>query len=83
MLSACLVKQIKGNASDEGVSPMVALLSAAIGAIACGIMVGLRRGASVPARIGISVLCSALLFVVCLILAFIGCNVGGYHLTIR
>ena len=67
------------NASDEGISPAVALIGSGIGGIASGIIVGIKRGRTIPARIGISVLCSGVMCVVCIILCFFGCNLGGYQ----
>jgi hypothetical protein len=84
MLTAMFMHEFtSGSASNEGVSPVVALIAAATGGIACGIIMGLKMGKDIPARVGIAIATAIPMSLLCLFLCFLGCNLGGYQFTIR
>ena len=84
LLSALVVKQtMPAHASNESISPLVALVSAALGGTACGIILGLRQGRTISSRIVISLVWAAVLFIVCLIVCCVGCGFGGYQMRLN
>ncbi len=83
LLSALLMRLAAPTANNESVSPFIALVGSAGGGIAGGIIVGLKRGETIPERVLTSIACAVAFSVLCLILSFAGCNLGGYHFVIR
>jgi len=75
MLSASLV-----GGRNEQVSPGIGLYGGGAAGIACGIMLCLRLGKTLLARVVLGILLSGVMMVVCIMLCFLGCNLGGYQL---
>jgi hypothetical protein len=72
---------ILSQPTNEGVSPMIALVAGAIGGVVCGVTLGLNSR-NLPARIALSILMSAIMIIVCIMLCFFGCGIGGYQMRI-
>jgi hypothetical protein len=72
-----------GSASNESLSPAIALLGGGAGGLTCGILLGLRLGKTSAARAGIAVLLAGVMIVVSVMLCFFGCSLGGYHFDIK
>lgn len=75
-----LTASILREQTSEEIAPLIAVLGAAAGGIACGAMLGMRFGRSVSLRVGLGFLFSCLMIAVCFTLSFGGCMVGGYKL---
>ena len=83
-LSALLMRQTSpGHATNESLSPGIALIGGGIGGILCGIVIGTRLGKTQGARVGLALLFSAIMIFVCIILCFFGCSLGGYQLDMK
>jgi uncharacterized protein YacL len=68
--------------TNEGVSPVIALVGGAIGGVICGVMLGSTSN-NLLARIALSILMSAIMVIVCIMLCFFGCGVGGYQMRLN
>jgi hypothetical protein len=80
LLSAAAMRfLILPQPTNEGVSPMIALVTGAIGGVICGVMLGFNSR-NLPARIALSILMSVIMIIVCTMLCFFGCGIGGYQM---
>jgi uncharacterized protein YacL len=80
LLSAATMRFfVMSHPTNEGVSPMIALVAGAIGGVICGVTLGLSSR-NLLARIAISILMSAIMIIVCIMLCFFGCGIGGYQM---
>ena len=83
-LSALLARQAAPeHASNESLSPAVALIGGGLGGIVCGIVIGTRLGKTTAARVGLSLLFSGIMVVVSIMLCFFGCTLGGYQMDLK
>jgi hypothetical protein len=79
LISATAMGLIFSHPINESVSPLIALVSGAIGGVICGTMLGFQASEKLPARIIISILMSAIMVVICIMLCMFGCIFGGYE----
>ena len=83
-LSAMLMRQgSPGHASNESLSPAIALIGGGIGGIVCGIVIGTRVGKTTAARVVLSLIFSGIMVVVSIMLCFFGCSMGGYQMDMK
>ena len=81
LLSAALMRfVVLVSSTNEGVTPMVAIVGGCIGGAICGAHLGVKAGKNIPARIGFSIVFSAMMIPVCVTLCCVGCGIGGYQM---
>lgn len=68
------------HVQNEPYSKIIGFFGGGAAGITCGIMLGLRIGKTLPARIGLAVFFSAVMAIVCVALCCFGCNLGGYQM---
>jgi hypothetical protein len=84
LLSALLMKQAApSHASNESLSPAVALLGGGAGGIVCGIILGVRLGKNPGARVALALLLAFIMVPVCIMTCFFGCSLGGYQMDFK
>jgi hypothetical protein len=79
-LLTLLVAYVTRGQSNQPISPLIALFGGAAAGIGCGIMLALRLGKTLAARVVVGILFSVVFAVVCIMLSFGGCMIGGYEL---
>jgi hypothetical protein len=82
-LSALLMRQGSGNASNEGLSPAIALIGGGLGGLVCGIVLGVKLGKTSPSRVVLSLVFSGIMVIVSIMFCFFGCSLGGYQFDMK
>lgn len=60
-----------------------AVVSSALGGIACGVMLGMRAGKTTGTRVALGILFTLIFVVVCFVMSFMGCMAGGFKVRMQ
>jgi hypothetical protein len=83
LLLTILVVLLSGPHTNEQFSPIIAFFGGAGAGIVCGVMLALRLGKSMGARVGLGVLFACIFAVLGIMLSCFGCLAAGYTLNVK